>query len=129
MTLPELRKRLGLTEGQLLKSDTGMLGDILGVVDDYALIGVLATGRVERVPITSLLANAPCKLTDQEKEVALCLAQGFNSIEKIANMTGVDEEAVEAMVAVVRDEKTYLELLEKDLDDTVEFLGEHNCGL
>ena len=50
----KLRKKLGMTDGQLLRTDSGIVADILDVGKDTVTIGILATGQVQKIPIERL---------------------------------------------------------------------------
>ncbi len=59
MTTEELRKSLGLKEGQLLTNAQGMKADILAVKDGQVLLGILHLAKPQWVPLKNILAKAP----------------------------------------------------------------------
>jgi hypothetical protein len=57
MTTDELKAKLGLRPDQLLRSEDGFLGDILAVEGELVVIGILATGRTEKIPIKNIIMS------------------------------------------------------------------------
>lgn len=56
--LQELRQKLGMKEGQLLRNSNGELGDLLEVDGDEVIIGILGRDQPVRVPIKNII-NSP----------------------------------------------------------------------
>lgn len=61
MNVKELRDKLGLKDGQLLRNEAGELADILAINGDMVLLGVLSKAKPIEVPISNFLPHAPCK--------------------------------------------------------------------
>ena len=55
MSVEEVRKKMGLSPGQLLRNPSGFTGDLLTVEGEFAIIGVLETGKTQKVPLSKLL--------------------------------------------------------------------------